>query len=1176
MIITLSILASCQGADTDFYVYHTRLDKQKKGVIESNLREDARQYQDVVVSIGDTGKFIFAYDSNYRPYWQTQKGEYPVKDIVKRQADTENNYSYARVLEKSAGKIVVHWRYYPKLTQFSYASAVHEYFEIHADGKVERRIVRARERLDEYLDKGNVAVQMLQLEDARIRELSYRPTRLLNEPGQPVEGAPVVSRGQDEPALWLDFDEGMKKRRDRYTVKDKVEARTGSINGGMALWKKGVSGTCLAFNGYNTSVSIPADEAPRLEDEFTVEAWVALGAYPWNNVPLIQQKPAGAEPREPEEDEEPEEFEETETSGYSLGVSTDGRPFFTVNNVRIDYGLISEMGLNQWHHVAGSVGDGIIKLYLDGRLVASSRVNRDEPLEIPDVDLVVGLNTRQYRMRPSEWHRGDAQNLPAPFGIEGLIDEVRVYTRQLADAEVKDSYTEIPPGLLRKADLQPRILPGEVDGKPAEAFGAYYTSLKYHDLWDNLWRLSTTPDVAVRFDLHPVAVTYWHGQNYAAGWVTENNRWMADQSCEEWGEHGCAEHMSDKQCRYCFVRIIENTPARAVVHWRYRSVDVGYKPGEQESYCWVDEYHTLYPDGAAVRRVSWNLNANPNPGWQDIQIFMQPGTDGDDHLHKHAMTMANLDGETEELNFTDGAPDKTIDHALIETVNFKSDYRVFMIAPEGSELHPWSNPFTGRWDHWPVGQYPSDGREAVALDRVAHTALSSGNNIVKNGNMAVYGLTNQPITSLIPLAKMWNHPPSVSNTTGCEGNGFYKPRRSFVIIAKDESMSFTINGSQTSPVFNPCLVIKNWNTNEEPGLNINGQEVRPGSHFRMGIERGTNGKQDLVIWVKMHKTSDVSFKIVGAKPDTTKPVPEQARWVRPPVLKTDDPLAVVMSAAKAHDSSSVKYQFECTNDSAASSNWLDTPEYDISGLIPNKMYRFRVRAKDVYNNYTDFSSVKTVTTGKARPAQASWAFDRGTGKKALDESGRYSASIRGAQRQKGLSGKGLNFDGRDVMLVDDYESFSTARDFSWSAWIKTTRGGAIIAHTAEEEQEDDSICLYVNEDGHLAFSCFFNDLFSDKTVNDGQWTHVALTGDIDEQGYDELTFYINGEPSGQVRINIDKFPGNGLPVKIGYGNREFPENGGFKGLMDEVKWYDYVLGPGHVREVYDSYVMKDR
>ena len=67
--------------------------------------------------------------------------------------------------------------------------------------------------------------------------------------------------------------------------------------------------------------------------------------------------------------------------------------------------------------------------------------------------------------------------------------------------------------------------------------------------------------------------------------------------------------MQDRHCRFSHVRIIENTPARVVVHWRYARVsaynntwNVDPKTGWE---LWIDEYYYIYPDASAIRKVSW-------------------------------------------------------------------------------------------------------------------------------------------------------------------------------------------------------------------------------------------------------------------------------------------------------------------------------------------------------------------------------------------------------------------------------------------------------------------------------------------------------------------------------------------------------------------------------------------
>lgn len=256
----------------------------------------------------------------------------------------------------------------------------------------------------------------------------------------------------------------------------------------------------------------------------------------------------------------------------------------------------------RWAHLVATYDGQRMCLYADGRLIESRPATG--PIEAPDRGLLIGLNGDPQRVSHPVSHSRYAvnNNLPLVYGIEGLIDEVRVYDRALTAEQVARSHRRFshPAEELTSPDLQRRTLPGQVTGEPASRFGAAYTTLKYHELWDNLWRPSPYRDIVVRFDSVPGNVVFWQSPNFGSGWVTVNNKWMSDQSKEIGGPHGCAEHMADKRGRFGHVRLIENTPARVVVHCRYPSIDVGYVFPHVN--VWVDEYYLIYPDGAGVER----------------------------------------------------------------------------------------------------------------------------------------------------------------------------------------------------------------------------------------------------------------------------------------------------------------------------------------------------------------------------------------------------------------------------------------------------------------------------------------------------------------------------------------------------------------------------------------------
>lgn len=84
---------------------------------------------------------------------------------------------------------------------------------------------------------------------------------------------------------------------------------------------------------------------------------------------------------------------------------------------------------------------------------------------------------------------------------------------------------------------------------------------------------------------------------------------MTDQSMENFGKSECFEAMGDKQCRYSHVRIIENSTARCIIHWRHALAGIKHQllhENENGHGDWADEYWTVYPDGVAVRKqVLW-------------------------------------------------------------------------------------------------------------------------------------------------------------------------------------------------------------------------------------------------------------------------------------------------------------------------------------------------------------------------------------------------------------------------------------------------------------------------------------------------------------------------------------------------------------------------------------------
>ena len=360
-------------------------------------------------------------------------------------------------------------------------------------------------------------------------------------------------------------------------------------------------------------------------------------------------------------------------------------------------------------------------------------------------------------------------------------------------------------------------------------------------------------------------MVFWQGINSGSGWVTENNKWMADQSWEIGGPHGCAEHMADKRGRFNHVRLIENTAARVVVHWRYASIDVGYVFGRTG--VWADEYYTIYPDGVGVRCVE-----GIDGGWHDTQFLSATGNDlpgqhgpyGPDRgQHERPERGSDVAAAQPCSRQPDRGCLHQADQLQVQVEGLRhlsgGGARSANGASEEQSKHT-PDPFAGPWNHWPVGLNPSDGRYAVSTDRVTHAALGGAD---RTGSTILYGFTDQPAASLVPLAKSWHHPPAIANTAGCESKGYDPSQRAYVLAATGRAISFTLQGSTETPVLNPCFEIKRWDSGIAARVAIDGKLLQPGRTSRQGIIRDTNAKPTLVIWLELESVSTIRVTVSG-------------------------------------------------------------------------------------------------------------------------------------------------------------------------------------------------------------------------------------------------------------------------------------------------------------------------
>jgi len=661
-------------------------------------------------------------------------------------------------------------------------------------------------------------------------------------------------------ARWT-FDEGAGP-----TVLDNAGGLKDAIAGHFKF-VPGVAGSGLKFDGYTTRVIRKGNQAPRLGDSFTMEAWIAMAALPWNWCPILSQERDGR-------------------VGYSFGIGPRGE-FGLKVSVRGEWReCLSQVRipLKKWTHVA-AVFDaaGGIKLFLDGQ-GAGALSFQGKAAYAGGADLLIGMNPE--KRKPSHIVGAGAGTIEGWYAFDGIMDEIRIFDRALAAGELKRAYDARTP--LSPPDLPARLLPS---GPPGPGrFGAYYTKLKYDDGWDALWPVGQVADIVVQFDHSPIRVVFWRGTRYGPAWVMENGQWMADQSVETWDStEGCYEHMEDPRCLYSQVRILESTEARVVVHWRYAPVNsrnrfwgVDEKSGWG---LWVDEYYYFYPDQTAVRKVVWPTEFLGRESPSEIQETIplcQPGQSAEDILNPEAMTILNLKGESQVYSWPGEMNNPGLWRKLkpenpnIQVVNLKSKAKPFIIFEPGCRMRV----YVGRvrkdvsdfsaYNHFPVSLLPSDGRYAVATDRVTSFSISYTDPPRHEGPESttwaswIYGVTEGPYERLAALGRSWAAAPGLDvQGSGLISEGYDLSQRAYILACRNRERSTpvrcVVRASAEAPAANVVLYVKGWG-DRSAAVKIDGKSVERGPALRIGSVRTIDGT-DLVVWIRTESVHPVAIDL---------------------------------------------------------------------------------------------------------------------------------------------------------------------------------------------------------------------------------------------------------------------------------------------------------------------------
>ncbi len=614
----------------------------------------------------------------------------------------------------------------------------------------------------------------------------------------------------------------------------------------------GVIGKGLRLDGFTTRIIRKGTSIKKPGNEFTIEAWVSLGEYPLNWCPVITT-------------------ESNEVKGYRLMIGPYGQVSLEIAIAEQWISCTSTnetILLRKWMHIAGVYSAGNeMKLYVNGEVLASTAIKGS--LTFPaETSCIIGMVA--VPGKPSDAIRTWA-TIDAFYGLDGIIDEIKVYDQAMLSDKIKKDFSKYA---IKEPDIAPRRLP-TLERNPGH-FGAFYTKLKYYPGWDNLWPVDQDPDIVVCFDKNPVKFIFWRGIRYGPCWVSENENWMADQSLETWANgkndtEGCFEHMQDRHCRFSHVRIIENNDARVVVHWRYAPVSSHDNTWMQDPKtgweCWVDEYYYIYPDGSAIRKVSWNKGTTGRAvQFQESLPLTQPGQRNEEVLFKDYVHVADYNFNTRSVDADmRRQPADWFRNYTVQQFNFKSENKPYICFEPGNEMMVrWIN--VG-YNHFPINQARCDGRWTKTFDRPTHISSSpisdpviheNGNRLYWNG---LYGMNNMSVKELVAFGRSWSYPAELSVLGGkCKSLGYDMSQRCYQLVNTVQNASKTeilLKGSKDSPIINPAIYIKNWNS-EGGKILVNGKEFK---NYKVGVNHELDGT-DLCLFISINDVAPVSITIL--------------------------------------------------------------------------------------------------------------------------------------------------------------------------------------------------------------------------------------------------------------------------------------------------------------------------
>lgn len=329
--------------------------------------------------------------------------------------------------------------------------------------------------------------------------------------------------------------------------------------------------------------------------------------------------------------------------------------------------------------------------------------------------------------------------------------------------------------------------------------------------------------VTVRFPAGERFV-FWEHASYVPWWDLAGMGVTYEfMECWGYGNQGCNEPMQDKENRYSCPRIIENSPARVVVEWRYAFSDANYRILFKE---WVNEYYYLYPDGSGVREVRLWANSNVNHEVLQPQYVFPSGVVPRQMFTNTVAELFNLAGER-IVNRTDKPilknPESTGTwNEEIMRIHLRDRKHPYLVWSKDNGL--FDNPVNNALikgdvcrslgGHWPLRRLNVDVYSIVDTNEPYHSWLGALQSRVSADRIPnrwahLIGVADFSNDRLRTIADNWLNPPAL-HVRGGNFEGYDAVQKAYLLrLTQGERRCVVqLSDAKGQEVINPVFILK--------------------------------------------------------------------------------------------------------------------------------------------------------------------------------------------------------------------------------------------------------------------------------------------------------------------------------------------------------------------------------